>query len=82
MIPRDDRPEDDPMIDVYATLYVERDSQKAIVIGRGGERLRTVGSRARQSIQPILGCKVFLDIHVKVAKDWQQDPKQMRKLGF
>lgn len=82
MIPREDRPEDDPMIDVYATLYVERDSQKAIVIGRGGERLRTVGSRARQSIQPILGCKVFLDIHVKVAKDWQQDPKQMRKLGF
>ncbi len=82
MIPREDRPDDDPMIDVFATLYVERDSQKAIVIGRGGERLRTVGSRARQAIQPILGCKVFLDIHVKVAKDWQQDPKQMRKLGF
>lgn len=82
MVPREGRPADDPMIDVYAVLYVERDSQKAIVIGRGGERLRTVGTRARQAIVPILGTKVFLDIRVKVAKDWQQDPKQMRRLGF
>lgn len=82
MVPREGRPAGDPMIDVYAVLYVERESQKAIVIGRGGERLRTVGSRARQAIVPILGTKVFLDIRVKVAKDWQQDPKQMRRLGF
>lgn len=82
MLPREDRPEDDPMIDIYATLYVERDSQKAIVIGKGGERLRNVGTRARHDIAALLGTKVFLDIRVKVAKDWQQDPKEMRKLGF
>ena len=82
MLPREDRPADDPMIDVYAVLYVERDSQKAIVIGRGGERLRAVGTRARKSIEPLLGCRIYLDIRVKVAKDWQQDPKQMRRLGF
>ena len=82
MLQREDRPEDDPMIDIYATLYVERDSQKAIVIGRGGERLKSVGTRARQEISRLLGTKVFLDIRVKVAKEWQQDPKEMRKLGF
>lgn len=82
MLPREDRPADDPMVDIYATLYVERDSQKAIVIGRGGERLRDVGTRARQEISKLLGTKVFLDLRVKVAKDWQQDPKEMRKLGF
>jgi GTP-binding protein Era len=82
MTPREGRPAGDPMIDVYAVLYVERDSQKAIVIGRGGERLRNVGTVARQAITPILGTKVYLDIRVKVAKDWQQDPKQMRRLGF
>ena len=82
MLQREDRPEDDPMIDIYATLYVERDSQKAIVIGRGGERLKSVGTRARQEISRLLGTKVFLDIRVKIAKEWQQDPKEMRKLGF
>ena len=82
MLPRAGRSEDDPLIDIYATLYVERDSQKAIVIGRGGERLRTVGTRARKEISALLGSKVFLDLRVKVAKDWQQDPKEMRKLGF
>ena len=82
MLPREDRPADDPMVDIYATLYVERDSQKAIVIGRGGERLKSVGTRARQEIARLLGTKVFLDIRVKVAKEWQQDPKEMRKLGF
>lgn len=82
LLPREDRPADDPMVDIYATLYVERDSQKAIVIGKGGERLRDVGTRARQEISRLLGTKVFLDIRVKVAKEWQQDPKEMRKLGF
>lgn len=82
MVAREDRPADDPLVDIYATLYVERDSQKSIVIGKGGERLRDVGTRARQEISRLLGTKVFLDIRVKVAKDWQRDPKEMRKLGF
>ncbi|GAA4859749.1 GTPase Era [Saccharopolyspora rosea] len=79
MLPREDR---DDLIDVHAVVYVERQSQKAIVIGRGGERLREVGSQARRHIQALLGSKIYLDLHVKVAKDWQQDPKQLRKLGF
>jgi GTP-binding protein Era len=79
MIPREGRRD---LIDVHAMIYVERQSQKAIVIGRGGERLRDVGSRARKHIQALLGSKIYLDLHVKVAKDWQHDPKQLRKLGF
>ena len=79
---RGDRPAEDPLMDIYAVLYVERDSQKAIVIGRGGERLKAVGTVARQAIASLLGSKVYLDIRVKVAKDWQQDPKQLRRLGF
>jgi GTP-binding protein Era len=63
-------------------VYVERDSQKAIVIGRGGERLRDVGTVARRRIERLLGTPVYLDLHVKVAKDWQRDPKQLRRLGF
>ena len=63
-------------------LYVERDSQKAIVIGKGGERLRSVGTRSREQIEALLGTPVFLDLRVKVAKDWQRDPKQLRRLGF
>jgi GTP-binding protein Era len=82
MIPREDRPEDDPLVDVHASLYVERDSQKAIVIGRGGSRLREVGTRSRRQIEALLGTRVHLDLHVKVAKDWQRDPRQLRKLGF
>jgi GTP-binding protein Era len=79
MNPREGRPE---LLDVYANLYVERDSQKAIVIGRGGQRLKEVGSRARAHIEALLGTSVYLDLHVKVAKDWQRDPKQLRRLGF
>jgi GTP-binding protein Era len=82
MIPRADRPADRPLLDVHVNLYVERESQKAIVIGRGGSRLRDVGTRARVHIERLLGTPVFLDLHVKVAKDWQRDPKQLRKLGF
>lgn len=82
MLAREDRPADDPLTEIFATLYVERDSQKAIVIGKGGERLRHVGTAARQEIARLLGVKVYLDIRVKVAKDWQQNPKEMRKLGF
>lgn len=71
-----------PMLDVHAILYVERSSQKGIVIGKGGARLRDVGTRARGQIEKILGTKIFLDLHVKVAKEWQRDPKQLGRLGF
>ena len=67
---------------IFADLYVERPSQKAIVIGHRGSRLRDVGSRARAEIEELLGTKVYLNLHVRVAKDWQRDPKQLRKLGF
>jgi GTP-binding protein Era len=82
MAPRPDRPPDRPLLDVRADLYVERASQKPIVIGAGGSRLRAVGSAARRQIEALLGTPVFLDLHVKVAKDWQRDPKQLRRLGF
>jgi GTP-binding protein Era len=82
VVPREGRPADDPLLDVRVLLYVERDSQKAIVIGRGGSRLREVGTRARQEIQALLGHRVHLDLRVKVAKDWQRDPKQLHRLGF
>jgi GTPase len=72
----------DDLIDVHAELYVERPSQKAIVIGTGGSRLKSVGSRARGQIEALLGARVYLDLHVKVAKDWQRNPKQLRRLGF
>ncbi|WP_149202803.1 GTPase Era [Actinotalea subterranea] len=71
-----------PFLDVRVQLFVERDSQKAIIIGRGGERLRDVGSTARRGIEALLGARVYLDLHVKVAKDWQRDPKQLHRLGF
>lgn len=72
----------DDMLDVHALLYVERSSQKGIVIGKGGARLREVGTNAREQIEKLLGTKIFLELHVKVAKDWQRDPKQLGRLGF
>ncbi len=80
MVPREGR--EDGMLDVHVNLYVERDSQKGIIIGKGGARLRDVGTTARTGIVALLGVPVYLDLHVKVAKDWQRDPKQLRKLGF
>ncbi|MFS8478566.1 MAG: GTPase Era [Micromonosporaceae bacterium] len=74
--------EDGRLTKIYADVYVERPSQKAIVIGARGSRLRDVGTRARQEIEALLGTRVYLDLHVRVAKDWQRDPKQLRKLGF
>ncbi|WP_407675876.1 GTPase Era [Peterkaempfera bronchialis] len=82
MLPREDRPADRPLLDIHAYLYIERQSQKAIVIGAKGARLKHVGTTARKHIEALLGTPVFLDLHVKVAKDWQRDPKQLRKLGF
>lgn len=82
MVPREDRPKDRPLIDVRVNVYVERDSQKGIIIGKKGARLKEIGASSRHQIERILGTPVFLDLHVKVAKDWQRDPKQLRKLGF
>jgi GTP-binding protein Era len=77
--PREGR---DDLIDVHAILFVERDSQKGIVIGKGGARLREVGTAARIQIEKLLGTKVYLDLRVKIAKNWQRDPKQLGRLGF
>ncbi|MGF1648689.1 MAG: GTPase Era [Kineosporiaceae bacterium] len=72
----------EPLTDVRVHLVVERESQKGIVIGRGGARLREVGTRARRGIEGVLGTRVHLDIRVKVARDWQRDPKALNRLGF
>lgn len=74
--------EDSDLTDVHAQIVVERDSQKAIIIGRKGSRLADVGKRARAGIEELLGTRVFLGLHVKVAKEWQRDPKQLGRLGF
>ncbi len=79
MVPRQGR---DDFMDVYVTIYVERDSQKAIVLGAGGAKIAAVGRRARGQIEELLGKRVYLDLHVTVAKEWQRDAKQLRKLGF
>jgi len=70
------------LTDIYVTIFVERDSQKAIVLGHQGSRLTSVGRQARLEIEQLLGTKVYLNLHVAVAKDWQRDPRQLRKLGF
>ena len=82
IVARADRPADRPLLDVRVNVYVERDSQKGIIIGKKGSRLREIGTASRTQIEKLLGTPVFLDLHVKVAKDWQRDPKQLRKLGF
>ena len=75
----DDRP---PMLDIHVNVYVERDSQKAIIIGRKGSRLKQIGTQARAHIEELLGTRVYLDLHVRTAKDWQSDPKMLGRLGF
>ncbi|ADB31499.1 GTP-binding protein Era [Kribbella flavida DSM 17836] len=79
---REDRPADKPLVDIYANIYLERDSQKGIIIGHKGARLREVGANARRQIEALLGTPVYLDLHVKIAKNWQTDAKHLRKLGF
>jgi GTP-binding protein Era len=74
--------EDGSMVDIHANVWVERDSQKGIIIGKGGSRLREVGAVSRKEIELLIGKKVFLGLRVKVAKEWQRDPKQLGKLGF
>src|SRR5699024_10984269 len=73
---------DQPITDIYAAIYVERDSQKGIIIGKGGQQLRAIRQRARKNIQKLLGTRVYLDLVVKVAKEWQRNPKHMNRLGF
>jgi GTP-binding protein Era len=79
---RVDRAEDKQLMDIFAVLYVERESQKHIVIGKNGSRLKEVGTTARIAISKMLGVAVYLDLRVKIAKDWQRDPKQLNRLGF
>ena len=73
---------EDGLTKIHATLVVERDSQKGIVIGKGGHTLKTIGSRAREEIELLIGTKVFLDLRVKVLKEWQRDPRALERLGF
>ncbi len=79
---REGRPANRPLLDIYASLIVERDSQKGIVIGHLGSRLREIGAAARQQIEALLGTPVYLDLRVKVLKEWQRDPKHLNRLGF
>lgn len=82
ILPRPDRPEDKPLTDVFASIVVERESQKGIIIGHKGQRLREIGSTAREQINRLLGTRVHLNLHVKVLKEWQRDPKYLNRLGF
>ena len=79
---REGRPVDKPLMDIHATIHVERDSQKPIIIGKGGAHLKRIGTAARGNIEVLVGMPVYLNIHVRVAKEWQRDPKQLRRLGF
>ncbi|HJE50810.1 MAG TPA: GTPase Era, partial [Tessaracoccus flavescens] len=82
ILPREDRPEDKPLTDVYASIVVERESQKGIIIGHQGARLREIGTAAREQINRLLGTRVHLNLHVKVMKEWQRDSKHLNRLGF
>ncbi len=77
--PMDERPD---ILAIYATIHLERRSQKGIIIGHGGARLRAIGTRARGAIEAMLGSRVHLDLHVAVEQDWQRDPKKLDRLGF
>jgi GTP-binding protein Era len=68
--------------DIHATIHVERDSQKSIIIGPQGSRLKAVGIKSRSAIENLLGAKIFLGLHVKISKEWQRDPKALARLGF
>ena len=79
---REGRPDDRPLLDIYASMIVERDSQKGIVIGHRGSRLREIGAAGRRQIEALLGTPVYLDLRVKVLKEWQRDAKHLNRLGF
>ena len=67
---------------IWAVIYVERDSQKGIIIGKGGESIKRIGSDAREDLERLLGTQVFLDLKVKVKKDWRRDASQIRRFGY
>lgn len=71
-----------PEVEIYARILVERSSQKGIVIGRGGEMLKAIGTRSRREIEGLLGCHVFLHLHVAVERDWSRDPRHLRRMGL
>jgi GTP-binding protein Era len=75
-------PEREDLLVIRANLFVERSSQKPIVLGKGGSVLRDIGTRAREELEALFGTKVYLDLRVKVAKEWQRDPRQLSRLGF
>ena len=77
-----DKRENKEFYDIHATIHVERDSQKGIILGARGSRLKEIGMQSRKSIEIFLGFKVFLGLHVKVSKDWQRDPKLLKRFGF
>ena len=79
---REGRPADNQLLDVHVNLYVERESQKYIIIGKGGSNLRKIGTKAREQIEAMLGTRVYLNIHVKVAKELQSDPRALNRLGL
>ncbi len=74
--------QDGDLTRIHASLIVERESQKGIVIGKGGHNLKTIGSRAREEMELLLGGKIYLDLRVKVLKEWQRDPRALERLGF
>ena len=80
--PDEQRPSDRPLMRIRASIYVERDSQKGIIIGHKGSRLKEIGSTSRRQIEKLIGMQVFLDLHVKIAPEWQSYPKELSKLGF
>jgi len=71
-----------PFYDVHATIHVERDTQRAILLGHQGTRLKEIGIRARADIERALVAKIFLGLHIKVSKEWQRDARMLDKLGF
>jgi GTPase len=70
------------LVRVFASIYVERDSQKSIVIGKGGQMLKAIGTEARKSIERLLGTNVFLSLQVKVSEAWSESPKSLKKMGY
>jgi GTP-binding protein Era len=73
---------DDGLLEIRATIFVERDSQKGIIIGKQGATIKVVGTEAREEIEVLFGRRVFLDLHVKVEKDWQRRAYALERLGF
>lgn len=71
-----------PFFDIHATIHVERDSQRGILLGHQGSRLKEIGMRARKDIEHEMNAKIFLGLHIKVSKEWQRDPKLLERLGF